>query len=29
LVWVHNLLEITWKQARNETFKVHAMEQLY
>ncbi len=23
------LLEITWKQARNESFKVHEMEQLY
>jgi hypothetical protein len=24
-----NLLKITWKQARNETFKVDEMEQLY
>jgi hypothetical protein len=24
-----NLLERTWKQARNETLKVHEMEQLY
>jgi hypothetical protein len=24
-----SLLEITWKQARNEIFKVHEMEQLY
>jgi hypothetical protein len=23
------ILEITWKQARNERFKVHEMEQLY
>jgi hypothetical protein len=23
------VLEITWKQARNESFKVHEMEQLY
>ncbi len=23
------LLETTWKQARNETFKVHEMKQLY
>jgi hypothetical protein len=23
------LLETTWKQARNETFKVHEMEQLF
>ncbi len=23
------LLETTWKEARNETFKVHEMEQLY
>jgi hypothetical protein len=29
LVWAHNLLEITWKQARNENFKVHELEQLY
>jgi hypothetical protein len=29
LVWAHNLLETTWKQARNERFKVHEMEQLY
>jgi hypothetical protein len=29
LVWAHNLLETTWKQARNESFKVHEMEQLY
>jgi hypothetical protein len=29
LVWAHNLLEITWKQTRNERFKVHEMEQLY
>ncbi len=29
LVWAHNLLEITWKQTRNESFKVHEMEQLY
>jgi hypothetical protein len=28
-VWAHNLLETTWKQARNERFKVHEMEQLY
>ncbi len=37
--WIHaswqwnfrglNLLEITWKQARNATLKVHEMEQLY
>jgi hypothetical protein len=24
-----DILETTWKQARNETFKVHEMEQLY
>jgi hypothetical protein len=29
LVWAHNLLETTWKQARNGTLKVHEMEQLY
>jgi hypothetical protein len=29
LVWAHNLLETTWKQTRNERFKVHEMEQLY
>jgi hypothetical protein len=29
LVWAHNPLERTWKQARNETFKVHEMKQLY
>ncbi len=29
LVWAHNLLQTTWKQARNERFKVHEMEQLY
>jgi hypothetical protein len=29
LVWAHNLLETTWKQARIETFKVHEMQQLY
>ncbi len=29
LVWAHNLLETTWKQARNESFKVHEVEQLY
>jgi hypothetical protein len=29
LVWAHNVLETTWNQARNETFKVHEMEQLY
>jgi hypothetical protein len=29
LVWAHNLLETTWKLARNETLKVHEMEQLY
>jgi hypothetical protein len=29
LVWAHNLLETTWKQARNERFKVHEMKQLY
>jgi hypothetical protein len=23
------VLKITWKQARNESFKVHEMEQLY
>jgi hypothetical protein len=30
-VWCgpHNLLETTWKQARNERLKVHEMEQLY
>jgi hypothetical protein len=28
LVWAHNLLETTWKQARNETFKVHEIKQL-
>jgi hypothetical protein len=26
---VKALLETTWKQARNESFKVHEMEQLY
>jgi hypothetical protein len=29
LVWAHNLLETTWKQARNETLKLHEMKQLY
>jgi hypothetical protein len=29
LLWAHNLLETTWKEARNETLKVHEMEQLY
>jgi len=29
LMWAHNLLETTWKQARIETFKVHEMEQSY
>jgi hypothetical protein len=29
LVWANNLLERTWKQTRNETFKVDEMEQLY
>jgi hypothetical protein len=29
LVWAHNLLETTWKQVRNETLKVHEMEQFY
>ncbi len=28
LVWAHNLLETTWKQARNETLKIHEMKQL-
>jgi hypothetical protein len=27
--WTYDTLEITWNQARNETFKVHEMEQLY
>jgi hypothetical protein len=27
--FVECLLETTWKQARNETFKVHEMEQSY
>ncbi len=26
---IANALKITWKQARNETFKVHEIEQLY
>jgi hypothetical protein len=26
---LNELLETTWKQARNETFKVHEMEQSY
>ncbi len=29
LVWAHNLLERTWKQARNKTLMVHEMKQLY
>jgi hypothetical protein len=29
LVWAHNLLETTRKQARNERYNVHEMEQLY
>ncbi len=27
--WMWVVLETTWKQARNESFKVHEMEQLY
>ncbi len=29
LVWAHNLLETTWKQAKNETLEVHEMEHWY
>ncbi len=29
LVWAHNLSKTTWRQARNETPKVHEMEQFY
>jgi hypothetical protein len=29
LVWAHNLLETTWKQAKNEKLKVHEIKQLY
>ncbi len=29
LQWMLEILETTWNQTRNETFKVHEMEQLY
>jgi hypothetical protein len=29
LQWMLEILETTWNRARNETFKVHEMEQLY